>query len=321
MPGPSPPEDEARGPATRSLSLHPLAKDPPIREKSAPFSAGVVVATPDDERRVAVISNSAPAPSTREAAMKMADTGGEMTERLLVEAGIGAGKRVLDVGCGRGDVSFLVARLVGEQGQVLGVDRDSGALAVARERARELDLPRVTFAESDLSAISPVYGEFDGIVGRRVLMYQPDPVDAIRRLAGALRPGGVIVFQEHDALIGPTSRMPLPLHERVHGWTWRTVEREGASTHMGFDLASVFEQAGLLVEQVRAEAIVQTPRAHRAVGPILRAMLSRIVQQGVATEEELGIETIDERLVEERRKANATYIGDMVFGAWARKPG
>lgn len=57
------------------------------------------------------------------------------------------------------------------------------------------------------------------------------------------------------------------------------------------------------------------------VGAIIRAMLPRIVQQGVATEEEIDVDTIDRRLIEERKKANATYVGDMVFGAWARKPG
>jgi hypothetical protein len=119
----------------------------------------------------------------------------------------------------------------------------------------------------------------------------------------------------------PASLTPLPLHERVHGWIWRTVEREGANVHMGFDLASVLEQAGLTVEQVRAEAIVQTPKADYAIGLVVRAMLPRIVQQGVASEEEIHADTLDQRLVEERRKANATYVGDMVFGAWARKPG
>jgi hypothetical protein len=119
----------------------------------------------------------------------------------------------------------------------------------------------------------------------------------------------------------PARLTPLPLHERVHEWIWRTVEREGANVHMGFNLASVLEQAGLTVEQVRAEAIVQTPKAHYAVEPIVRAMLPRIVQQGVASEEEVNVDTLDERLIEERQKANATYVGDMVFGAWARKPG
>jgi ubiquinone/menaquinone biosynthesis C-methylase UbiE len=250
----------------------------------------------------------------------MTDTVGKMTERLRVDAGIGLGMRVIDVGCGRGDVSFLVARLVGEQGQVLGVDRDAGALAAARERARELNLSRVTFAQGDFCALSPEHGQFDGAVGRRVLMYQPNPVEAIRRLANALRPGALVIFQEHDSSMVPARLTPLPLHERVHEWIWRTVEREGANVHMGFNLASVLERAGLTVEQVRAEAIVQTPKAHYAVGPIVRAMLPRIVQQGVASEEEVNVDTLDERLIEERQKANATYVGDMVFRAWARKP-
>lgn len=252
----------------------------------------------------------------------MADTtGNKFTERLLIDAGIGPGMRVLDVGCGRGDVSFLVARLVGERGQVLGIDRDSGALDVARGRARELGLSQVTFVEGDFCALSPDHGQFDGAVGRRVLMYQQDQVEALRRLADAVRPGGLVVFQEHDTKMVPASLTPLPLHERVHAWMWRTVEREGANLHTGFDLASLLEQAGLVVDEVRAEAIVQTPREHRAVGPILRAMLPRIERHGVASEGEMDIDTIDQRLVEERQKANATYVGDMIFGAWARKPG
>lgn len=253
--------------------------------------------------------------------MKTADFVRGITERLLADAGISAGMRVIDVGCGRGDVSFMVARLVGEQGQVLGVDRDARAIAMARERARELNLSRVSFVEGDFSALSPEHGQFDGAVGRRVLMYQPDAVKAVQKLAASVRPGGLVVFQEHDSLMVPASLTPLPLHERVHGWMWQTVEREGANIHMGFDLASVLEQAGLVVEHVRAEAIVQTPKTDYSMETIVRAMLPRIVQHGVASEEEIDVDTLDQRLIEERRSANATYIGDMAFGAWARKPG
>lgn len=250
----------------------------------------------------------------------MMDIVRDMTERLLIDAGIGAGMCVLDVGCGRGDVSFLAARLVGEQGQVLGVDRDSRVLATARERAFELGIASVNFVEADFTALSPEHTGFDAVVGRRVLMYQPDPVEAVRGLARALRPGGLVIFQEHDATMVPASLAPLPLHERVHRWMWQTVEREGANIHMGFDLPSVIERAGLTIEQVRAEAVVQTPKVHYGGGSIVRAMLARIVQHGVATEEEVDVDTLDQRLIEERAKANATYIGDMVFGAWARKP-
>jgi ubiquinone/menaquinone biosynthesis C-methylase UbiE len=120
----------------------------------------------------------------------MTDTVGAMTERLLADAGIGMGMRVLDIGCGRGDVAFMAARLVGEHGQVVGVDREPGALAVARARALELELSRVAFVEGDFAAVPPEHGPFDAAVGRRVLMYQPDPVGSVRALARALRPPG-----------------------------------------------------------------------------------------------------------------------------------
>jgi len=102
---------------------------------------------------------------------------------------------------------------------------------------------------------------------------------------------------------------------------WQTVEREGGHLHMGFELAQTLERAGLIVEQVRAEAIVQTPTLRHPVGTIIRAMLPRILEHGVATEAEIDIDTLDDRLAAECAAANATYVGDMAFGAWGRVPG
>jgi ubiquinone/menaquinone biosynthesis C-methylase UbiE len=53
------------------------------------------------------------------------------TEQLLRRAGILAGMRVLDLGCGVGDVSMLAAHLVGRHGSVTGIDLDEAALAIA----------------------------------------------------------------------------------------------------------------------------------------------------------------------------------------------
>lgn len=57
------------------------------------------------------------------------------TSQLFVQAGIKPGMRILDVGSGSGDVSFLAAELVGEGGHVLGVDRSAAAVERARGRA------------------------------------------------------------------------------------------------------------------------------------------------------------------------------------------
>src|SRR5215831_7157277 len=61
------------------------------------------------------------------------------TRQLFTEAGIKPGMRVLDVGSGGGDVSFLAAELVGKSGHVLGVDRSETAVERARSRAIRRD--------------------------------------------------------------------------------------------------------------------------------------------------------------------------------------
>ena len=250
----------------------------------------------------------------------MADVVSAMTERLLVDAGIGPGMRVLDAGCGRGDVALVIAGLVGPSGEVVGVDRDPRPLAKGRMRADELLFPNLSYLEADLAAIPAEPESFDVVFGRRVLMYQPDPAATVRALARLLRPGGLAVFQEADATMVPGRLQPLPLYERVQGWIWETVRREGASLRMGSDLPNVPRDAGLAVEQAPAEAVVQTPEIHHLVGTIVQVMLPRIVAQGVATEAEVDVATLDRRLIAERQQANATFVSDMVLGAWARKP-
>ena len=245
----------------------------------------------------------------------------ELTERLLIDAGIGAGMRVLDIGCRHGGVLALAARLVGPRGWVLGVDPAERPLSAASERARGLGFPNVAFEVMDLHEAGADAHRYDAVVGRRVLMYQPDPVAVVRGIADALDPGGLVVFPGHDVTMSPARVAPLPLHDRAHGWVWRTVEREGANIHMGFDLASVLARSGLVVEQVRAEAVVQTPTASHRTGIIVRAMLHRIVQHGVATAEKIEVDTLDRRLAEERRKVDATFVGELALGACARKPG
>jgi SAM-dependent methyltransferase len=250
----------------------------------------------------------------------MTGLGGDFTRRLLVDAGIGAGRRVLDIGCGTGDVLLLACELVGGRGAVVGIDRDAASLVAARDRARNSGFANLIFLQGEIEALPADLGTFDAIVGRRVLMYQPDAVRAVRHLAQQVRAGGLVVFQEHDSTMTPASLVPMPLHERAQQWIWQTVEREGGDIQMGFRLQKAFTEAGLSLEDVRAEAIVQTPTTPYALAAIVRAILPRIVRERVATAEEIDIDTLDERLDEERMRTNATYVGDMMFGAWARKP-
>ncbi len=90
-----------------------------------------------------------------------------ITERLLREAGIVPGMRILDLGCGAGDVSLLAGERVGPSGAIVGIDRDAAILAVAKARVEARnDLPQISFHVASVDAGLPVPNLFcESIVG------------------------------------------------------------------------------------------------------------------------------------------------------------
>ena len=97
-----------------------------------------------------------------------------ITRRFFRDAGIIPGMRVLDVGSGAGDVAFLVADLVGDSGDVVGVDRAPNALASAKARADAQSRRNVFFREGDPAQMS-FDRPFDAVVGRYVCSFSPIP--------------------------------------------------------------------------------------------------------------------------------------------------
>jgi 2-polyprenyl-3-methyl-5-hydroxy-6-metoxy-1,4-benzoquinol methylase len=139
------------------------------------------------------------------------------TRRLFELAGIGPGMKVLDLGCGAGDVAMLAARLVGPYGRVVGLDLNPAIVETARHRARAVGYANVTFVEGDLAEI-PLDGDFDAIVGRLILIYLPDPVGTLRQLMSHLKPGGIVAFQELNRLDPMKAYPTTALTEKVTGW-------------------------------------------------------------------------------------------------------
>ena len=177
-----------------------------------------------------------------------------ITRRFFREAGIAPGMRVLDVGTGAGDVAFLAADLVGRTGEVIGVERAPAALKVARARAEAQARSNVSFREGDPTAMR-FEQPFDAVVGRLVLMYYPDPAEALRRLASHLRPGGLLVFHETD-WSEVRSYPPSPTYDRCCQWFLDTFKALGTETRMGIKLHSAFVAADLPAPATRLQAII-----------------------------------------------------------------
>jgi len=242
------------------------------------------------------------------------------TERLLKDAGISTGMKVLDIGCGNGEVSFLVSKLVGESGAIIGVDVNNQAIAMGRKRAEESKIGNVTFVEGQIPEAVSTLGQFDVVVGRRILMYLANPVETLKSIKKFIIPGGLLVFQESDSTMVPCSRASMPLHDQVVNWMWKTVEQEGADIHMGFNLPSLFNKVGISTDHIRAEPVIQGQGTHYSLTFIIKAMLPRITKHNIATEAEIDIDTLEQRLSDERTD-DTVYISDMAFGIWGHKSG
>jgi SAM-dependent methyltransferase len=150
-----------------------------------------------------------------------------LTERLFRAAGLESGMRVLELGSGAGDVSMLVARIVGQEGAVLGVESSAEAIATARRRVEDAGFRNVTLLEGDIRQLGSVLDQerlpFDALVGRLVLQFTPDPAHVLRGAADRVRPGGLVCFQEGDDWY--TWAYPAsPLWEQVRSWILAALE-------------------------------------------------------------------------------------------------
>jgi SAM-dependent methyltransferase len=101
----------------------------------------------------------------------------------------------LDLGCGGGDVALQLAKSVGPQGRVVGVDMDETKLDLARHNAARLGLANVQFRCLDVRDWDDE-GEYDCIYTRFLLTHLPDPLGMLRRMLRATRPGGVAVVED-----------------------------------------------------------------------------------------------------------------------------
>jgi 2-polyprenyl-3-methyl-5-hydroxy-6-metoxy-1,4-benzoquinol methylase len=242
------------------------------------------------------------------------------TRQLFLQAGIAPGMRVLDVGCGGGDVALLVADLVGPGGEVVGIDRVSSAVQWAISRAQFRSMSNIRFLEGDPTEMS--FDEpFDAVVGRLILMYYPDPVDALRKLQRHLCPAGLTVFQEFD-IANCRSLPPAPTFDRAVALIRQTLLATGARVQLGLELHQVYLDAGLPSPTMRMDSLVGGgPEfvGFALVTDVLHSLLPTIEKLHLATAAELDLPTFEQRLRQEVSASKGVILSPALIGAWSRK--
>ena len=160
-----------------------------------------------------------------------------LAPQLADYAGIAAGQRVLDVGCGPGALTGELVKRLGPA-SVSAVDPSEPFVAAARERN-----PGVTVRRAPAEELPFGDEEFDGALAQLVVHFMTDPVAGLREMARVTRPGGVVAacVWDHAGGQGPLSLYwdaARELDQAVHDESHLAGAREG-------DLAELFREAGL----------------------------------------------------------------------------
>ena len=153
------------------------------------------------------------------------------SEALVERAGLGAGDRAIDVGCGPRGILDLLAERVSPSGLVVGLDADAALVAMAEEFAASRGLDHVELVLADARDTGIESGSFDLVHARTLLINLPEPLEALTEMVRLARPGGWVVGIEPDvqsALRYP----PLPAFDRLCELFQAAFSRSGAASHM-----------------------------------------------------------------------------------------
>ncbi len=247
----------------------------------------------------------------------------DATRRALMSCGIEEGMRVLDIGCGSGDVTRLAAERVGPSGSVLGIDIDPDSVRSARERAAQLGVTNVAFDVGEAASCAEP-GTFDALVGRFLLMHQRSPADTLAAAARAVRPGGTImVLESHMAgLLEAQHSFPRSAtYDEVVRWKCRVVAAAGADIEAGLGLYRTFRSAKLPAPEMRMEAAVEggpDSLIYRYMAESVRSMLPTADSHEISGFSAEKVALLEAQLRDEVVSSGGVLVCWPIVSGWCR---
>ncbi len=203
-------------------------------------------------------------------------------EALLNEIMPLKGKRILDVGCGNGDTVLEIAKQVGSEGKVVGIDFSPEGIAKAKKKALELGLDKVTeFRVADAEKLPFEDNYFDAVVSECVVCLAPNKQKVLTEKTRVLKPDGKIVM--HDVI----SKAHMP----------RTVQKNqelycsciGGAVNQS-DYVEMFQQAGLT--EIKTVDYSEKPAVYNYQISIKRALDSQILLAATGIEDEKDFQEV-----------------------------
>jgi SAM-dependent methyltransferase len=247
----------------------------------------------------------------------LAQTMAPTTEALLAIAGLAPGMRCLDLGCGAGHVSRILAARVGPRGRIVGLDFDPVKLEAARHECVAEGLGNVEFRVADVTSWREP-DTYDLVHGRFIVSHLADRPRIVASLCESLVAGGTLVLEDID-FTGAFCWPPNDGYASYCRLYDAVIGRRGGDANAGAQLYGFCLAAGL--EDVRVQVIQPTHSGHAAAKGLSLSTLVNIadavVAEGIATREEIAAAIASlEALTQDPTSLVAL---PRIFQVWGRK--
>ncbi len=166
------------------------------------------------------------------------------TLQTLKHAGIKTDMRCLDLGCGTGNTSLLIADLVGKSGKVYGLDVNRYNINICKRKAAGKDVNNIQFVVGDVYNTKFENSSFDFVFSRFLFQHLPDPQKALKEMLRLTCKGGIIVVEELDH--GSWLSYPHdPNLEKLRGAYVKLLQLTGSDPFVARKLYKLFLETGL----------------------------------------------------------------------------
>jgi ubiquinone/menaquinone biosynthesis C-methylase UbiE len=213
---------------------------------------------------------------------------GPGTEALFHRVGLRDGQRVVEIGCGSGNIACWVAQQVAPSGSVVAIDVASDQIEQARRQAQRRNLRNIEFHVADAYSPRLPEGFFDLVYCRLVLSHLTRPAAALTAMRSLARPGGLVVCEEID--IGCwCCDPPATAMTRFFALNGALGERLGENFCLGASLHRMFREVGFSRPEVGANfTLALRGEQKRLLGMTFAEFAPELVHEGLASQEEVN---------------------------------
>lgn len=212
---------------------------------------------------------------------------GEKSLNFLKQIGLKNCNKIVDVGCGTGQMVCRIARELGNGAQVVGIDQSEKQLAIAKKLAHESHLNNVEFICADIYECEQFNNKFDMIYCRSLLIHLPTPFKAINNMYQMLKQQGILACEEYNL----NTCFSYPINSALQKTTdlfGQLAQKLNVDPEIGTKLFKIFKEIGLKSVDVNLLQITATkPEDKVLIEMGLSERAPKLLENSLVTSEEL----------------------------------